>query len=123
MKVAAVSILCQDERVFFAMEQSGTPCPFEGKIGKAASEHWKKYDKLRPDFAQYTERLNVIQNIKETEKKEKELAIWKSKLESKKDVSEEDKKELDKLQEEIKALEAEIDYDKKKVQDKTLNQK
>ena len=100
-----------------------TPCPFEGKIGKAASEHWKKYDKLRPDFAQYTERLNVIQNIKETEKKEKELAIWKSKLESKKDVSEEDKKELDKLQEEIKALEAEIDYDKKKVQDKTLNQK
>ena len=102
MKVAAVSILCQDERVFFAMEQSGTPCPFEGKIGKAASEHWKKYDKLRPDFAQYTERLNVIQNIKETEKKEKEL---------------------DKLQEEIKALGAEIDYDKKKVQDKTLNQK
>ena len=27
MKVAAVSILCQDPRVFFAMEQSGTPCP------------------------------------------------------------------------------------------------
>ena len=50
MKVAAVSILCQDERVFFAMEQSGTPCPFEGKIGKAASDQWKKYDKLRPDY-------------------------------------------------------------------------
>ena len=28
MKVAAVSILCQDERVFFAMEMAGTPCPF-----------------------------------------------------------------------------------------------
>ena len=36
MKVAAVSILCQDPRVFFAMEQSGTPCPFEGKIGADA---------------------------------------------------------------------------------------
>ena len=33
MKVAKVSILCQDPRVFFAMEQSGTRCPFEGKIG------------------------------------------------------------------------------------------
>ena len=33
MKVAAVSILCQDERVFEAMQMAGTPCPFEGKIG------------------------------------------------------------------------------------------
>ena len=33
MKVAAVSILCQDERVFHAMIQSGTPCPYNGKIG------------------------------------------------------------------------------------------
>ena len=32
MKVAAVSILCQDPRVFFAMEQSGTPCPFEVRL-------------------------------------------------------------------------------------------
>ena len=36
MKVAAVAILCQDPRVFEAMEQAGTPCPFEGKIGGAA---------------------------------------------------------------------------------------
>ena len=36
MKIAAVSLLCQDERVFFAMEMAGTPCPFEGKIGPAA---------------------------------------------------------------------------------------
>ena len=123
MKVAAVSILCQDERVFYAMEQSGTPCPFEGKIGKEAKAAWKKYDKLRPDFVQYTDRLNIIKNMKETEKKEKELAIWKSKLKSKKDVSEEDKKEVDKLQEQIKALETEIEFDKKKVQKQTLNQK
>ena len=36
MKVAAVSMLCQDERVFDAMKMAGTPCPFEGKIGEAA---------------------------------------------------------------------------------------
>ena len=27
------------------MEQAGTPCPFEGKIGKEAKAAWKKYDK------------------------------------------------------------------------------
>ena len=32
MKVAAVSILCQDNRVFSAMAHAGTPCPFNGKI-------------------------------------------------------------------------------------------
>ena len=50
MKVAAVAILCQDERVFFAMEQAGTPCPFEGKIGKQAKEAWKKYDKYLSNY-------------------------------------------------------------------------
>ena len=49
MKVAAVAILCQDPRVFEAMEQAGTPCPFEGKIGGAAVKQWKKYDIERPD--------------------------------------------------------------------------
>ena len=33
MRVAAVAILCQDERVFEAMEQAGTVCPIDGKIG------------------------------------------------------------------------------------------
>ena len=32
MKVAAVAILCQDERVFESMIQAGTPCPIDGKI-------------------------------------------------------------------------------------------
>lgn len=40
MKVAAVSIMCQDERVFDAMEMAGTPCPFLGKIGEEAQEQW-----------------------------------------------------------------------------------
>jgi len=40
MKVAAVSIMCQDERVFSAMLNAGTPCPIDGKIGEQAKELW-----------------------------------------------------------------------------------
>ena len=70
MKVAAVSILCQDPRVFFAMEQSGTPCPFEGKIGKEASDQWLKYNKLRPDYEIYTKRLKVVEKADKKASKE-----------------------------------------------------
>ena len=41
MKVAAVSVLCQDRRVYDAMEMAGTPCPFLGKIGEQAADKWK----------------------------------------------------------------------------------
>ena len=41
MKVAAVSVLCQDRRVYDAMEMAGTPCPFLGKIGDQATDEWK----------------------------------------------------------------------------------
>lgn len=41
MKVAAVSTLCQDKRVFDAMMMAGTPCPYDGAIGVAAKEQWK----------------------------------------------------------------------------------
>ena len=40
MKVASVGILCQDERVFQAMEMAGTPCPYMGKVGKEAALGW-----------------------------------------------------------------------------------
>ena len=61
MKVAAVSMLCQDERVFQAMHHAGTPCPFEGQIGSKATEAWKKYDKLRPDYDLYVKELKIIE--------------------------------------------------------------
>jgi hypothetical protein len=67
MKVAAVSLLCQDSRVFFAMENSGTPCPYEGKIGKEATVLWKKYNKLRPDYKMYTEKLKIVEDQKRKE--------------------------------------------------------
>ena len=41
MKVAAVSLLCQDARVFDAMTMAGTPCPYKGKIGKEAKLAWE----------------------------------------------------------------------------------
>jgi hypothetical protein len=63
MKVAAVSILCQDERVFFAMEMAGTPCPFEGKIGKEALDQWNKYDIERPDYESYISKLEIRSRI------------------------------------------------------------
>ena len=65
MKVAAISLLCQDPREFEAMVQAGTPCPFEGKIGKQANTLWKKYDKLRPDYRQYTKNLKIMEKIDE----------------------------------------------------------
>jgi hypothetical protein len=49
MKVAAVSLMCQDERVFKAMEMAGTPCPYMGKIGKEATAQWTENKEERPD--------------------------------------------------------------------------
>jgi hypothetical protein len=44
MKVAAVAALCQDERVFVAMLNAGTPCPIDGKIGVEAKKEWDQRD-------------------------------------------------------------------------------
>ena len=63
MKVAAVSILCQDARVFAAMENAGTPCPWRGKIGDSALEEWNKYDKQRPDYEEYVAALRYMEKV------------------------------------------------------------
>ena len=63
MKVAAVAILCQDERVFESMIQAGTPCPIDGKIGKEASKLWKKYDFERPDYKAYVKRMKLREKV------------------------------------------------------------
>lgn len=49
MRVAAVSLLCQDDRVFRSMEMAGTPCPFMGKIGAEATAAWEENADERPD--------------------------------------------------------------------------
>lgn len=48
MKVAAVSTLCQDERVFTAMMNAGTPCPIDGQIGVAAKDLWDNNPTRKP---------------------------------------------------------------------------
>ena len=63
MKVAAVAILCQDERVFESMIQAGTPCPIDGKIGKDALVLWNKYQFERPDFSAYVKRMKKREKI------------------------------------------------------------
>ena len=49
MKVAAVSVLCQDARIFDAMIMAGTPCPYKGKIGTEALNEWKKNPDKAPE--------------------------------------------------------------------------
>jgi len=63
MKVAAVAILCQDERVFESMIQAGTPCPIDGKIGKQAMELWQLYDFERPDYKAYVKRVKKRKEV------------------------------------------------------------
>lgn len=43
MKVAAVSVMCQDPKVFDAMMHAGTPCPYQGQIGEAARLGWETH--------------------------------------------------------------------------------
>ena len=92
MKVAAVSLLCQDERVFEAMLMAGTPCPFEGKIGSEAISQWEKYDVERPDYEEYVSKLETRSRIdaeleairiqKEQEELAKKLAEEQAKLDT-----------------------------------------
>ena len=53
MKIAAISILCQDERVFQAMMMSNTPCPYKGLIGDEAAKAWEENPEKRPDYEQW----------------------------------------------------------------------
>jgi hypothetical protein len=63
MKVASVAVLCQDARVFSAMEAAGTPCPYSGLIGPQAAEMWEKYPELRPDYEEHMEKQEVVARI------------------------------------------------------------
>ena len=63
MKVASVAVLCQDHRVFEAMQSAGTPCPFDGKIGKEAATLWDRYPQLRPDYENHLKRTEIIAEV------------------------------------------------------------
>ena len=95
MKVAAVAILCQDERVFESMIQAGTPCPIDGKIGKEAEALWTKYDSERPDYDTYVKRMSERElKNKEIEKQmQKEFEEAEAAVEAQK-LAEENKKKI-----------------------------
>src|SRR6056300_1032671 len=66
MKVAAVSVMCQDKKVFDAMMMAGTPCPYDGKIGEAAKIGWESHeDKKKHELNGTDKKLDV-----------KETATW-----------------------------------------------
>jgi len=67
MKVASVSLLCQDVRVFKAMEQAGTPCPINGKIGQSAKEEWAKDPTKRPDYDEWKDLKENQEKVAEIE--------------------------------------------------------
>ena len=46
MKVAAISLMCQNEDVWQAMMDAGTPCPIEGLIGQKAKARWMEKRRL-----------------------------------------------------------------------------
>jgi len=90
MRVAAVAILCQDERVFESMISAGTVCPIDGKIGAEAMALWAKYGHERPDYNTYMKR------VKDREKADKKAEKLRLKEEAKMT------KEFEKIDKEIK---------------------
>jgi len=64
MKVASVSILCQDPRVFDSMTMAGTPCPYMGSIGQDAETGWKENMDMIPEgsvvYAKWNDEINEI---------------------------------------------------------------
>ena len=67
MKVAAVSVMCQDPRIFTAMMDAGTPCPIDGLIGEQAKNEWNNPENSarRPD-AQTNRGINVDPDTRTT---------------------------------------------------------
>ena len=71
MKVAAISTLCQDFRVFDAMMMAGTPCPYEGLIGDDAKKSWLEHTDQIPEKSKYYKVKKKVKKtiIKTTDKK------------------------------------------------------
>jgi hypothetical protein len=64
MKVASVSLLCQDPRVWDSMAMAGTPCPYMGSIGQDAETGWKDNMDMIPEgsviYAKWNDEIKQI---------------------------------------------------------------
>jgi len=76
MKVASVTLLCQDVRVFKAMMMAGTPCPVDGKIGEAAKQIWDKEPYRRPDYQEWRNKRENKDKVKELDTYHSEEPNW-----------------------------------------------
>ena len=94
MKVAAVSTLCADYRIFDAMWMSATYCPFMGAIGEDAKKGWEENRHLVPAGSK------VFLSKAEAEVKQKELE---------KQVLKQEQEEQKRLEEDKQALLKELD--------------
>ena len=69
MKVAAISTLCADSRVFDAMWNAGTYCPYNASIGEDARKGWES------NLDDIPEGSLIFQNITEARIEEKEQTV------------------------------------------------
>ena len=60
MKVAAISLMCQDDAVFDAMMNAGTPCPVDGLIGEQAKARW--LEKRKENLSKETSKRSMTWN-------------------------------------------------------------
>ena len=66
MKVAAVSTLCADPRVFDAMHMAGTYCPYMGAIGEDARQGWNENPDMVPEGSLVYKKIEIEQKEKQT---------------------------------------------------------
>jgi hypothetical protein len=66
MKVAAVSTLCADPRVFDAMHMAGTYCPYMGAIGEDARQGWQENPDMVPEGSLVYKKIEIEQKEKQT---------------------------------------------------------
>ena len=60
MKVAAVSTLCADPRVWDAMYMAGTVCPYMGSIGDEARQKWEENPDMIPDGSEVFKKVEMV---------------------------------------------------------------
>jgi hypothetical protein len=66
MKVAAVSTLCADPRVWDAMHMAGTYCPYMGAIGDEARKKWEENPDMVPEGSLVYKKIEIEQKEKQT---------------------------------------------------------
>ena len=66
MKVAAVSTLCADPRVFDAMHMAGTYCPYMGAIGEDARKGWQENPDMVPEGSLVYKKIEIEQKENQT---------------------------------------------------------